>query len=90
MAVGGRIGPQLERHGHDLAAGALFEQCRSGAVHPAAHRDQDATGPWVQQRLRALGDQRRQRPVERVRGQVGGMELSRRQPAQLGGDRSRR
>ena len=42
LAVGGRVGPQLERHGHYLVAGVERELGGGGAVDPAAHGHQRA------------------------------------------------
>ena len=42
LAVGGRVGPQLERDGHHLVAGVERELRGGGAVDAAAHGDERA------------------------------------------------
>ena len=56
-------------------------------VDPAAHRHERAAGVGRERRLRVRGAA--ERAVQRVGDQVGGVELARREPAQLLGDRVR-
>ena len=50
-AVGARVRPQLEGHGHDVVAFVEGSLCRDRAVDPAAHGDEGAVGvrrePWL-------------------------------------------
>ena len=73
-----RVRPQLERDRH----GALPRQQRGdGGVDPAAHRHQRAAGVGRERGLRVRGAA--ERAVQRVGDQVGGVELARREPAEL-------
>ncbi len=83
LGVVGLVGPQLERHRGGVRAD---QQRRDRGVHPAAHRDERA----VRARDRGtLADGDAERAVQRVGREVGGVELARRQPAELLGDRVR-
>ena len=80
-----RVRPQLERDRDRVSRPA--QQRGDRRVDAAAHRHQRALGA-----RRAAAPRRRggaQRAVQRVGGQVGGVELAGRQPAELGGDRVR-
>ena len=79
-----RVGPQLERDRDGAVAG---QQRRHGRVHPAAHRHERPAG--VGRDGRPCPRRAAERAVQRVGGEVSGVELPRRQPAQLGGDRVR-
>jgi hypothetical protein len=79
------VGPQLERDGDRLAAPARAQQGSDGGVDAAAHGDQRARRIARQCRVGARGEA--ERAVERVGRELGGVQLARRQPAQLGGDR---
>ena len=79
-----RVGPQLERDRDDVAARAGAQQRRDGGVHPAAHGDERAPRVARQRRVGAGGGA--ERAVQRVGGQLGGVQLARREPAELGGD----
>ena len=77
LAVGGRVGPQLERDGHHVLAGVQRQLCRRGAVHAAAHGHHGPawpTGPGRAprrgQRIPARGEARRRpaRPRARTPG----------------------
>ena len=78
------IGPQLERDGGGVLAG---QQRGNGGVDAAAHGHQHALRIVRDRRVGASGGA--ERAVQRVGRQVGGVELARRQAAQLGGDRVR-
>ena len=79
-----RVGPQLERDGGGVLAG---QQRGDRGVDAAAHGHERAAGIGRDRRVGAGGGA--ERAVQRVGGQVGGVELARRQPAELGGDRVR-
>ena len=77
------VAPELERH----RDGVLAQQMRGhGGVHAAAHRHQHA--PVVHRHVGATG-RGAERAMERVGGQIGGVQLSGRQPAQFLRDRGR-
>ena len=62
LAVGGRVGPQLERDREHLVAGVERELRGGGAVHAAAHGDERAA------RVRARAARRRPSRPRRARG----------------------
>ena len=94
LGVVGRVAPQLERDRDRLAPGALDEQRRDRGVHPAAHRDERAARDRRRAPVAGAASRRRRGPprrdggaerdVERVRRQLGRVQLARREPAQLG------
>ena len=81
LAVGGGVGPELERHGDHLVAGVERELGGGGAVDAAAHGDERAPRAPRQPRGAALGG-RAERAVQRVGRELRGVALRRRQPAQ--------
>ena len=84
------VGPQLERDGDHLVA--LLARRASAATAlstPPLSADQHAARAAVEPAWRVLAAARRKRPVQGVGGQVGRVELARRQAAQLAGDRRR-
>jgi hypothetical protein len=85
--VVGGIRPQLQRDRHRVAPGAVDEQCGDGRVDAAAHGDQRALRRGRQRRARAHG--RAERPVQRVGGEVGGVQLAGREAAEFGRDLAR-
>ena len=70
-----------------LAAVARAQQRGDGRVDAAAHRDERAPRVGRQRRAGARGGA--ERAVQRVGGQLGGVQLAGREPAELGGDRVR-
>ena len=98
LGVVGLVAPQLERHRDGLVARARDEQRCHGRVDAAAHRDERPPGDRLGsvagsvRRPRepgARGDRGAERHVQRVGRQFGGVQLSRREAAQLGGDLAR-
>ena len=90
LAVVGRIRPELQRHGQDVRPALPLAQRRHGAVDPAAHRHQDPLGPilgGVEERAARARDGHAQRPMQRLRGEVGRMRSHRAQAAELRRDR---
>ena len=84
LGVVGLVGPQLERHRDRALAG---EQRGHRRVHPAAHRHERAA---LVERDRSAGSRGEpERAVQRVGGQVCRVQLARREPAELVGDRAR-
>ena len=78
------IGPQLERH-RDRGAALRALQRRNRAVDAAAHRhERAATGSGRQRACSRTAAA--ERPRQRVGGELGGVQLARAQPAELGGD----
>ena len=65
----------------DLGAPLALEQGGDGAVDPAAHRDEDPVRPGVGEAL-VGGRSGRQRAVQRVGGELGGVALAGRQAAE--------
>ena len=94
LAVGGRVGPELERDREHLVAGVQRELRGGGAVDPAAHRDERAArlrleprGAARARRRRARGGARRRRAWRRgASGGSGRRAPRRRRP----GSRARR
>jgi hypothetical protein len=88
-AAAGRLGvvlgvaPQLERDRHRLAALAGDQQRRDRGVHAAAHRHERPPGRERRRAVRPSGGA--ERAVQRVSREVRGVELARREPAELGG-----
>ena len=80
LAVGPLVGPELERHGDDLAAGVTLPKGGHGGVDPAAERDQGALprGGPIGQRLARSGE-RGQRPVKGIGRQHRRMAMRRRE-----------
>ena len=78
------VGPQLERDGGGVLAG---QQRGDGGVDAAAHGHERPLRIGGDRRIGARGGA--ERAVQRVGRQVGGVELARRKPAELGGDRVR-
>ena len=77
-------------HSSSVTATALAAACEQRGhrrVDAAAHGDQRAAGIGRERGAGACG--RAQRAVQRVGGQLGGVQLARRQPAELVGDRGR-
>ena len=62
LGVGGRVGPELERHRHHVVTGVDRQLRRGGAVHAAAHRHQRPA------RTRAPGAARRRARRRPARG----------------------
>jgi hypothetical protein len=89
LAVGARVGPQLERHGQHVVSGIQGELRGGRAVHPAAHRHEGAARTAPQGRGPVARGQA-ECAVERVGRQRGGVHRGRRETAQLPGDRLRR
>ena len=84
LAVVGRIGPQLEGDRRDIASGARLEQRGDGAVHAAAHGDEDAAG---HRRQAAVGPGGGAEPARQgVGGKLGGVALGGAQATELVGD----
>ena len=81
LAVGGRVGPQLERDRHDLVAGVERELGGGGGVDAAAHGDERAPRARRDRHGRVLRG-RAERAVQRVGGELGGVALRRRQAAE--------
>ena len=81
LGVVGRVGPQLERHGGRPLA---RPERGDGGVAAAAHGDERTSGIRRQRGARPGGGA--ERAVQRVGRQVRGVELARRQAAELGGD----
>jgi hypothetical protein len=50
LAVGGRVGPELQRDREHLVAGVQRELCGGGAVDSSAHRDERAAWPGLDPR----------------------------------------
>ena len=75
VALGVR--PQLERHRDRLLAGVAHQQRRHGAVDASAHRHQRASRDAAPAAGTRAG-RGPERPVHRVGGQLGGVELRRR------------
>ncbi len=84
-AVHPLIGPQLERHGHDLVPGPAGEQRGGGTVHAPAHPDQHAVRRRIDADVLAC-PRLRQAAVQRVCGEIGRVALAGREPAELGHD----
>ena len=82
LAVGGRVGPQLERHGDHLVARVERELRSGGRVHPAAHRDERAPRAG-RERGRAVARGGAECAVEGVGGQLGCVARRGQQPAEL-------
>ena len=88
LAVVLGVRPQLERDGDRVAATAA-QQRGDRAVDSAAHRHERARSADRPREGRSLADGGAERPVQRVRGQVGGVELRGAEAAELGRDRAR-
>jgi hypothetical protein len=88
-AVALRVRPQLERDRDRVVAALERRLRRHRAVHAAAHRDERAAAARLEPD-RAAGGGSPDRRVQGVRRQVGGVELARRQPAELVRDVVRR
>ncbi len=90
LAVALLVGPELQRHGDDLVA----RPARRAAPPRRCRRRRSSRRARGPARPAASGAPRRgrrgKRAVQRVGGEVGGMELPRRQAAQLAGDVARR
>ncbi len=80
-----RIGPELERHAHDVVARVERELRGHGAVDPAAHRHQRAVS-GTRQRRAAIPHGRPERSVERVRSELGRVPVWRGESAERGRD----
>ena len=81
LAVVLGVAPQLERHGDRVRAAA---ERRDRRIDAAAHRHERAGGIGGEPCVRA--DRPAERLVERVGGEVGGVELARGEPAERRGD----
>jgi hypothetical protein len=81
LRVVGGVAPQLERHGHRLAARAGHEQRGDGRIDAAAHRHQRA--PRRRRKRPRAGHRRPERDVQGVGGELRRVQLSRREPAEL-------
>ncbi len=77
LAVVVDVGPQLERHGHRVA---VAEQRRDRAVDTAGHRDERALRVLRQRPGRA--HRGAERAMQRVGGEVGGVQLARAEAAE--------
>ena len=91
LAVALLVGPELQRHGDDLGA----RRARTSSAATALSTPPliaTSTRPARRRRERrvACGAGRGERAVQRIGGEVGGVELPRREAAQLGRRRRRR
>ena len=77
------VGPQLERHRDGRAPGAGAQQRGDRRVDAAAHRDEGAGRVGFEP---CAARRRAERAVQRVGGEVGRVQLARREAAELTGD----
>ena len=83
LAVGGPVGPQLQRHRDDLGAALALQQRRDGRVDAPAERDQDPLACPAGPTAAPPRGQRRERPVKRVGGELGGVAVAAARPPEL-------
>src|SRR5581483_10780570 len=86
LAVVLGVGPELERDGDHVLAGAGGEQRGDGAVDAAAHCDERALARGGGRERGARAGAGAERAVQGVGGELGGVALGGVQAAELGGD----
>jgi hypothetical protein len=87
LAVVLGVAPELEGHARDLGAGAGEQQRGDRRVHPARRRDEDPLAAAGRRDRGVVRGGLAERAVQRVGGELGGVQLARAQPAELVGDR---
>jgi hypothetical protein len=86
LAVVLGVAPELEGHARDLGAGAGEQQRGDRRVHPARRGDEDPLAAAGRRDRGVVRGGLAERAVQRVGGELGGVQLARAQPAERGGD----